>query len=831
MPICNTAIIRTLYLAAVVLISCPALSAQPENNNGGSGTGSSAAQGGKVVVPPEKASPVRVPKTDTAVVIDGKLDEPVWQTAAVFKDFYQTAPGNNTAPSRPTEAYMFYDERHLYIGFKCWDEPDKVRATVARRDNVFGEDNVRVWLDTFNDQRRAYVLGFNPLGVQQDGIYTEGSGADFSVDVVMESKGVIEDWGWSVEVKIPFKSLRYSAGKGKMWGFNAARNIDRFNDEFDQWMPEDRNVSGFLIQHGKITGMDEIKYERTLEITPSITVSETGRRVPALEVVDGRFFNQPVKADIGLTLKYTISPNITLDAAFNPDFAEIEADAPVVTANQRFPIFFQEKRPFFLEGSDIFSTPITVFHSRTIVDPDVALKLTGKEGKNSFGVLFATDKAPGNFSEDERNDPSVRPRINEFLDKNAVFGILRAKRDIGKENHIGLFVTYRGFPEQKNLVASVDTRVKFTPKLTGTLQVAGTTSRRCFFDPSFEPDADPSQAARNREVCGTGNTSPNPLGNGSYDRYRTGNAVGYYGNLDYYTDRHGWFIEAGGRSADYRADAGFNSRSDSNFLFFYHRTSTRSRPNAPLIRASWGKFTGYDFDFSGRMQRFRAGSNLNLSLQRSIFLYMEGGVVREKIYEEEFGLKRMPTRPGRFVGDPVRDAWQQFFYTEMNHNLNKYLFYYVSVNYTNNRFDYFFPAGNGQIDPGPGKQFSANAEIEWKPINAWRASASYNKSRLVRNDNRIRSFDSDILSLRSTYSFSRFVFVRTRLDYDSMRDNFAGQALFGWTPSPGTAFYAGYNDNFNYNGRNPFSGDPETGFARNSRTFFIRVSYLFRKSF
>ena len=253
---------------------------------------------------------------------------------------------------------MFYDEKHLYIGFKCWDERDKVRATVAKRDNVFGEDNVRVWLDTFNDRRRAYVLGFNPLGIQQDGIYTEGSGSDFSVDIVMESKGIIEDWGWAVEVKIPFKSLRYSAGKGKMWGFNAARNIDRFNDEFDQWMPEDRNISGFLVQHGKITGLDEIKYERTLEISPSITLSETGSRVPALEVAGGRFVNHPVKADIGLTLKYTLSPNITLDAAINPDFAEIEADAPVVTANQRFPIFFQEKRPFFLEGADIFGTGV-----------------------------------------------------------------------------------------------------------------------------------------------------------------------------------------------------------------------------------------------------------------------------------------------------------------------------------------------------------------------------------------------------------------------------------------------------------------------------------------
>ncbi|MDQ3181423.1 MAG: carbohydrate binding family 9 domain-containing protein, partial [Acidobacteriota bacterium] len=187
----------------------------------------------KIIVPPEKANPVKVGKITIPVVIDGRLDDEMWKTAVVFKDFIQTGPGDNIAPSKPTEAYLAYDERNLYIAFKCWDERDKIRATVAKRDEVFGEDNVRVWLDTYNDQRRAYVLGWNPLGIQQDGIYTEGQGADFSVDIVMESKGVIEDWGWSVEAKIPFKSLRYAAGKGKLWGFNAARNIDRFNDEFD----------------------------------------------------------------------------------------------------------------------------------------------------------------------------------------------------------------------------------------------------------------------------------------------------------------------------------------------------------------------------------------------------------------------------------------------------------------------------------------------------------------------------------------------------------------------------------------------------------------------
>ncbi len=773
-----------------------------------------------------------MPKIAAGITIDGKPDEESWSRATVLKDFIQTFPGDNTAPSKPTEVMLMYDEKHLYLAFKCWDEKDKIRATVAKRDEVTGEDNVRVWLDTYNDQRRAYVLAFNPLGIQQDGIFTEGRGADFSVDIVMESKGVIEDWGWSVEVKIPFKSLRYSAGKGKLWGFNAARNIDRFNDEFDQWLPDDRNISGFLIKHGKISGLDEIKYERTLEIVPSITVSETGSRVQANEIAAGRFVNQPVKQDIGVSLKYTLSPNVTIDATINPDFAEIEADAPVITANQRFPIFFAEKRPFFLEGQDIFQTPFQIFYSRQIIDPDAAAKITGKIGKTTFGILAASDNAPGNYGENEINSPAVYRRISEFVGKNATFGVLRLKQDFGKENNIGFFATYRSFPEQKNFVGSFDGRFKFTPKLTSQFQLIGTHSRACFFESSFEAALDPAQAQRNREICATGRT-PNPvdpnLTPGTNNIYRTGNGAGYYFNLDYTEKNSGWFLEVGGRSKDFRADAGFTRRTNSNFAFFVHRSSTESKPKASIIKIDWRKFSGVDYDWHGRLQGWNLGNNFNFALQKSIFIFAEVGLFYEKIYEEEFGLQRGVTRDGQFAGAPTRGTWQQYYSGNINQTVSKQFNYGLFVGYINNAFDFDF--GSSPQDPQPGKQFDAEVYAEYKPINPLRTSISYRKSRLVRNDNQVRTFDSDIVVLRSTYQFTRFLFTRARLDYNSSNDNYSGQLLFGWTPSPGTAFYAGYNDNFNYNGVNPYTGNLENGFERNSRTFFVRASYLFRKSF
>lgn len=826
------------FLAITLFVFVPAASAQngsgpasdPKPSNS---VATTASTGNRVEVPAEKMRPVTIPKAVSSPVIDGRPDEEMWRQAAVFKDFYQTYPGNNTAPSKPTEVLVMYDEKHLYVAFKCWDEKDKIRATVAKRDNVFGEDNVRLWLDTYNDRRRAYVLGFNPLGIQQDGIYTEGQGADFTVDIVLESKGVIEDWGWSVEAKIPFKSIRYKAGKGALWGFNAARNIDRFSDEFDQWLPEDRNNSGFLTQHGRITGLDDIKYERTLEVVPSVTLSESGNRVRANEVPAGRFVNEPIKQQLGVTLKYTISPSVTLDAAINPDFAEIEADAPVVTANQRFPIFFEEKRPFFLEGVDIFRSPLQVFYSRNIVDPDAAVKLTGKIGKTSFGLLAASDNAPGNYTEDERNDPNVRPRIDEFLGKNATFGILRVKRDFGSDNNIGFFATYRTFPEQKNFLAGFDGRIKFNPKLTGIFQVVGTTSRRCFFDPDFEPALEPAQAASNRAICGGGSFGGITLQGSSFNQYRTGNGLGYYASLDYTTETKGWFAEAGGRSKFYRADSGFTRRVNTNFLFFFNRLSTKSDSKKKIIRASWNQMGGVDYSWDGNLTAMNAQTQGSLTLHRNTYINATVGTSYEKIFEEEFGLKRSPTRPlGTFLGDPTRSTWQQYFSGNFDQTPHKRISYGVFLGTIRNAFDFFyFDPATGLQDPGPGQQADASIYVTVKPVDPWNVSVSYNKSRLTRNDNRLRSFDSDLLSIRSTYYFTRFIFTRFRLDYDDTGKNFAGQALFGWTPSPGTAFYAGYNDNLNRNSFNPFTGQYEPGFVRNGRTFFVRMSYLFRKSF
>lgn len=859
---------RTLLLVTFVIsisVSANAQGSPPTSVTGTSANGSS----GKIVVPPAKAQPIRLPRFEKPPVIDGKLDEEVWRSAAVFKDFLQTRPGDNIAPSKETVAMAGYDSKYLYLAFHCYDEPDKVRATVAKRDEVFnddsggrggggpggggggggrpanaaGDDSIRVILDTFNDQRRAYVLGWNPFGIQQDGIMTEGQrGADFSVDIVMESKGTLTEDGWTVEVAIPFKSLRYEAGKDRLWGFNILRSFFRFNNETDSWMPQSRGVSSQLSQVGHVTGLEGISTERTLELIPSVTVSQTARHVHAYGVfpdsaaaaIDpGRLVNEPIGFDPGLTAKFTITPTVILDLAINPDFAQVEADQTVVSANQRFPIFFQEKRPFFLEGIDIFQTSqLQPVHTRAIVDPDLAVKLSGKRGKNTFGVLIASDNAPGNYSQDDRNDASKFPKIARFIDKNAYIGILRAKRDVGKESSIGILATSYNFIEKHNQLLGIDGRFRFDPQTVASFQIIGTSSRRCFFAP--EKDKHTPTAA---EPCFVNGSTRN--------YYRQGNGLGYFASYNVTGRNFGWVYNGNGRTQDYRADVGFTRRVNTNRHELFVRFSNDPNPNRQLI--SWRLFYSSDinFDWQGNMQNWGSGPRLNLQLHHNTSIDMSLDFGYDRLFEQEFGARRTATHAGEFFGGPERSTYQGTFSVGIQTNPIKQFSGRLSVEQGWNHFDFDFGASDryprvssaalansaAPLDPGPGRTFGINAGVTFQPTNELRASLDYTKSRLRRNDTHLLAFDENIFSFRSTYQFTRFVFLRARADYDTLESNIRAQLLFGYAPNPGTAFYIGYNDDLSRNGFNPFTGKLEPGFRRNGRMFFVKMSYLFRKSF
>lgn len=768
------------------------------------------------IAPAEKLQPLTIKKFTQKPVIDGQLDEEEWQNAPIAKDFYQIQPGDNLTASQQSEVKFGYDEKTLYIAFQAYDEPDKVRSSVAKRDQIFADDYIGVYLDTFNDKRKAYVFFFNPLGIQGDGVFSEGSGEDYSVDVVMESKGKVTEKGYVVEVAIPFKSLRYQAGKDKPWGLHVFRRIRRDNNELSSWMPISKEITGSLNQAGQIVGFDEVSTERTIEFIPSLTVLETGRRVPSDPITSqGRFINQPIQKDIGFNVKVGLSSNITLDFAVNPDFAQVEADAPVVTANQRFPIFFDEKRPFFLEGIDIFRTPLRIVNTRTIVDPDLAVKLTGKQGKNTFGLFLSSDNAPGNFSLEERNDPSLRPSIEKFLDKNSYVGVLRLKRDIGTDSSLGVIASSYSFIEKHNQVLGVDGRFRVNPKTIFTFQVVGTNSRRFFFDPDLGK----------RE-------------------YRTGNGFGYNWNYDFTGRRFGYFISGEGRSTNYRADVGFTRRTNTHTNNAFFRLSTEPKPNAKLIFIRYINLSSISYDGQGRTQGWNNNSELSFNFARQTTIVAGFNRNFERIFEEEFGPKRKVGRVGTFLGNSERSTYKNGFFILGETRPVKQYSLRAFISQTTNSFDFDFGAGprfsrvspkalldpNSLLDPGTGNELEIGINFSYQPIERFRLSFDYNKNKLTRNDTRLVAFDDNIFSLNATYQFTRFTFLRTRIDYDTLATRALGQVLVGWTPSPGTSLFVGYNDDLNVKGFSPFTGLPEPGLRRNSRTFFIKMSYLIRKS-
>jgi hypothetical protein len=764
-------------------------------------------------------------------VIDGKLDDAVWQNAALLKDFYQIDPGDNVAPSKPTEVLLGYDSKTLYIAFRAFDEPDKIRATVAKRDNIFQDDYVGFMLDTFNDKRKACEMFFNPLGIQGDGMLTEGSGEDMSIDVLMESKGIVNELGFIVEIAIPFKSIRYEAGKGKLWGAHFFRRIKRFENELDSWMPFSRSVSSNLSQAGHLTGLEGVAGERTLEIIPSLTLSQDGKFVHSFGVFPGtvaavndpgRIVNQPIHFDPGLTARFIPSPAITLDLAINPDFAQVEADQIVVTANQRFPIFFPEKRPFFLEGIEIFRTPITAVHTRAIVDPDLAVKTTGKIGRNSFGLMLASDNGPGTFVGDER----LNPNNFRFLDKNAYVGVLRLKRDVGQENSLGILATTYNFIEKHNQLASIDGRFRLDKKTTFTFQALGTSSRNFFYNP-YRNDF----------------------------RYRTGNGFGY--STSYVMSGRNWGYEFGGEgfTSDYRADVGFVQRTNSHFTYGYVRYNSDPNKKKKIISYHVHNFTHIDYDWQGRMYTWETENLVELTLPRSswVGVWWEPGY--ERLFDHEFG----PTRESRpcdpfavvnkctfFGASNERSSSKQHISSYFGSNFNKKIQFNGQVIYRVGHLDLDFGNGpryprvspaalllgqNAPLDPGRGGLLQLTAGITYQPTNELRTSISLNKERLRRYDTGLVAFDVNILTWRGTYQFTQATFTRAIIDYNTLNRRVRAQFLAGWTPSPGTSFYVGYNDDMTYESFHPFTTQVVPGFRRNSRTFFIKMSYLFRKSF
>ena len=364
-----------------------------------------------------------------------------------IEGFLQREPGDLVPVSEPTQAYLSYDATNLYVVFVCRvSSPSRLRARMGRRESIFSDDFVAVMLDTFNDHQRSYMFFSNPLGIQADGITTEGQDDDMSFDTVWQSRGRVTPFGYVVSFAIPFKSLRFPSGEDRAWGLALMRGIP-VNNENAFWPGITRSLGNFSSQFADASGLTGVSPGRNVQLIPYGTF--TGARF-----LDDTRFDTKADGRVGMDAKIIAHDSVAIDLTANPDFSQVESDEPQVTINQRFEVFFPEKRPFFLENAGYFQTPINLFFSRRIGDPQVGVRATGKLGGWAAGALAIDDRVPGRAL--DVDDP-------HFVDR-SINGVVRARREMG-ESSVGALITSRDFGPTSNRVASLDSRVKLSSRI------------------------------------------------------------------------------------------------------------------------------------------------------------------------------------------------------------------------------------------------------------------------------------------------------------------------------------------------------------------------------
>ena len=399
-------------------------------------------------------APVRVARATGPIVVDGRLDETAWEAAAAVAVPFEWFPGDNTAAPVDTDVRVPFDDARLYVGFRARDpRPAAIRAHLADRDDAFEDDSVGFAIDPFNDRRTAYLFRVNPLGVQMDARLSDADDSeDWSWDAIWDAAGRLTPDGYVVEIAVPLSQLRFPKGGGaegdggQTWGFLAQRRYPRDVEHLLRSVVRDRGLDGLVCQFAPLGGFVVRRPGRELALQPTVTAGRTDLAASP----GGRLVAGDEDVEAGLTLRWNPTASLTALGTVNPDFSQVEADAVQLDVNTRFALFFPERRPFFLEGADAFSTFLPAVFTRTIADPTAGAKLTGKLGRHGFGVLAAEDSINNLLF------PGFEGSRRTSLDQDVLAGVARVQRDVGATSSLGLLWTGRDASGYANHVAGID---------------------------------------------------------------------------------------------------------------------------------------------------------------------------------------------------------------------------------------------------------------------------------------------------------------------------------------------------------------------------------------
>jgi hypothetical protein len=714
---------------------------------------------------------IRIPKVSRRPKLEEFLDGLGRADMKRIDDFRQRNPGDGAPASRKTSAWIGYDDKNLYAIFVCEAKSGEVRARFAKREDIMSDDIVAVILDTYHDHQRGYEFVVNAFGIQADAVETENQGDDFSWDTLWYSEGHLTATGYAVMIAIPFRSLRFSAERAQTWGVALARGIPA-NNETVFWPYVSQKLDGFNQQLGNMSGLESISPGRNIQLIPygafghSHFLDNPNPGIPSFRAKDD--FRS------GLDAKMVLHDSLTLDIALNPDFSQVESDDPQVTVNQRYEVYFPEKRPFFLENNSYFVTPENLFFSRRIVDPEFGARLTGKLGRWNLGFLAIDDRAPGQACEP----------TDSHCGDHAEIGVVRVQREFAKQSNIGVMITDREFAGSYNRVESADTRIKLNQNWTLTGQAI---------------------ASQTRELDGT-----------------TSAGSAWYGDLHQWRRSWGYDLSYTDRSEGFHSDLGFvprvNIRQAQQFVMF------RWHPKKKAL-LSWGPnlyLTG-DFDHHNVQQDWQVNPGFQVEFKRATY----AGVNYSQSFERFDGINFRRDNVGVWThSEYFKRATVDFSYsrgTRVNYDVPNGLSAFRGYGTDLNLQFTFRPTSRLKLDEIYYlTRFEARGPVVVQPTTVFVNHLA--RSRLNYQFNRELSF-------RIIVDYNGVLPNQSLINLDRQK-RVTGDVLLTYLIHPGTAFYVGYTDRLENLAIVP--GSPPSvnriGFPSTTtgRQFFAKLSYMVR---
>jgi hypothetical protein len=716
-----------------------------------------------------------ISRVNGVITVDGRLDDPGWQGLERLGNFAEHSPGDQVQPPVETEVMITYSDDALYVAFICYDDPALVRASFCRRDNILQDDNVLFCLDTFGDGSTGYELGVNPYGIQCDLFFSNSTGEDLSRDFIYNTAGEINSEGWIVEMEVPFSSLRFPDVEEQNWRVEFWRNHPRAVKGQYSWAAYDRDESCWLCQWGTLTGVTGVKTGSGIMLLPSLVASQAG----AHNTTTDKFVNDNFTADLGLTTKFAVSSDLTIDFTINPDFSQVESDNVQIDVNSKFALFYPEKRPFFQEGADLFNSWFNAIYTRSINDPSLAGKLTGRSGSNSFEYLIAHD----------RHSLVILPfaETTHFVavDK-SVSNILRFRRELGEQTYLGLIATDRHYEMGgSGTVAGLDSRIRLNSNYT--VEVQALTSYTSEPDDTTLTASDElNQLLFNDDQHTAAFDGEEFFGYGIYASFeREGRSWGF--DADYWD-----------RSPTFRADNGFETSNDrrrisaeTGYMFRFENSSWLDWVN-PGFSGSRKWNHGWEF------RENEIAADISAAFRKAQTFLNIYSFVGSEVYS----------------GVNFDGIWGTYLnFNSCPHDL---LFFGGNFGY-GNRIQY--------DDLEPGRQLDYSGWCDLKPVDRLllQFSLHYSEAKEVDTDNLF--YSGYVMRSKFNLQVTRELSARIVLQYNGFSEKWEADPLIAYQINPFSVFYLGATHDLE-----SFQGvtTSNTKWQLAERQYFLKLQYLFQ---